>query len=105
MTKMAIFEGKESSNDIINNSMMSDDEIVAYVPPRYLSLCLFGFLDAFPLFINKLCLSVVSSVFWSHKGCKGYSETLKVLSEVFQECKCNMTGTIHSRVHDGLERI
>ena len=36
-TIMAVFEGKKSSNDIINNDTMSDDEVVAfYVPPRYL---------------------------------------------------------------------
>ena len=36
---MAVFEGKKSSNDIINNDTMSDDEVVAsYVPPRYLFL-------------------------------------------------------------------
>ena len=34
---MAVFEGKKSSNDIINNDTISDDEVVAsYVPPRYL---------------------------------------------------------------------
>ena len=34
---MADFEGKKSSNDIINKGTMSDDEGVAsYVPPRYL---------------------------------------------------------------------
>ena len=34
---MADFEGKNSSNDIINNEAMSDDEVVAsYLPPRYL---------------------------------------------------------------------
>ena len=34
---MAVFEGKKSSNDIINNDAMNDDEVVAsYVPPRYL---------------------------------------------------------------------
>ena len=33
---MAMFEDKESSNDITNNDTMSDDEVVAsYVPPRY----------------------------------------------------------------------
>ena len=38
-TNMAVFEGKKSSNDIINNDTMSDDEVVAsYVPPRYLFL-------------------------------------------------------------------
>ena len=36
---MAGFKGKKSSNDIINNDTMSDDEVVAsYVPPRYLFL-------------------------------------------------------------------
>ena len=36
---MAVFEGKKSSNDIINNGIMSDDEVVASdVPPRYLFL-------------------------------------------------------------------
>ena len=36
-TNMAVFEGKKSSNDIINNDTISDDEVVAsYVPPRYL---------------------------------------------------------------------
>ena len=36
-TNMAVFEGKKSSNGIINNGTMSDDEIVASdVPPRYL---------------------------------------------------------------------
>ena len=34
---MAVFEGKKSSNDIIDNDTISDDEVVAsYVPPRYL---------------------------------------------------------------------
>ena len=34
---MAIFEGKESTNDIINNDTMSANEVAAsYVPPRYL---------------------------------------------------------------------
>ena len=34
---MAIFEGKRSSNDIMTNNTMSDDEVVASdVPPRYL---------------------------------------------------------------------
>ena len=34
---MAVFEGKKSSNDIINNDSISVDEVVAsYVPPRYL---------------------------------------------------------------------
>ena len=37
MTNMAIFEDKKSSNDIINNDTMGNNEIVAsYVPPRYL---------------------------------------------------------------------
>ena len=36
-TNMAIFEGKRSSNDIMTNDTMSDDEVVASdVPPRYL---------------------------------------------------------------------
>ena len=36
-TNMAVFEDKKSSNDIINNDTMCDDEVVAsYVPPRYL---------------------------------------------------------------------
>ena len=36
---MAVFEGKKSSNDIIINDTMSDDELVASdVPPRYLLL-------------------------------------------------------------------
>ena len=34
---MAVFEGKKSSNDILNNGTMSADEVVASdVPPRYL---------------------------------------------------------------------
>ena len=34
---MAVFEDKKSSNDIIINDTMSDDEVVASdVPPRYL---------------------------------------------------------------------
>ena len=34
---MANFEDKKSSNDVINNDTISDDEVVAsYVPPRYL---------------------------------------------------------------------
>ena len=34
---MADFEGKKSSNDVINNETISDDEVVAsYVTPRYL---------------------------------------------------------------------
>ena len=34
---MAVFEGKQWSNDIMNNGTMSDDEVVASdVPPRYL---------------------------------------------------------------------
>ena len=37
---MAIFESKKSSNDIVNNGTMSDDEVVASdVPPRYLFVC------------------------------------------------------------------
>ena len=41
-TNMVIYEGKKSSNDIINNDTMSDDQVVAsYVPPRNLfSPCL-----------------------------------------------------------------
>ena len=36
---MAVFEGKKSSNDIIINDIMSDDEVVASdVPQRYLLL-------------------------------------------------------------------
>ena len=36
-TNIALFEGKKSSNDIIINDTMSDDEQVAsYVPPWYL---------------------------------------------------------------------
>ena len=36
---MAVFEGKKSSNDLIINDTMSDDELVASdVPPRYLFL-------------------------------------------------------------------
>ena len=31
---MTVFEGKMSSNDIINNSTMSDDEVVASDVPR-----------------------------------------------------------------------
>ena len=34
---MAVFEGKKSSNDIINKDTISDDEVVASdVPPGYL---------------------------------------------------------------------
>ena len=34
---MAVFEGKKSTNDIINHGRISDDGVVAsYVPPRYL---------------------------------------------------------------------
>ena len=34
---MAVFEGKKSSNDILNDGIMSDDEVIASdVPPRYL---------------------------------------------------------------------
>ena len=37
LTSMVVFEGKKSSNDIIINDAMSDDEVVASdVPPRYL---------------------------------------------------------------------
>ena len=37
MTNMVDFEDKKSSNDVINNDTISDDEVVAsYVPPRYL---------------------------------------------------------------------
>ena len=37
MTNMANFEDKKSSNDVINNDTVSDDEVVAsYVPPQYL---------------------------------------------------------------------
>ena len=36
---MVVFEGKKSSNDIIINDEMSDDEVVASdLPPRYLLL-------------------------------------------------------------------
>ena len=36
-TKIVDFEDKKSSNDIINNATMSDDEVVAsYGPPRSL---------------------------------------------------------------------
>ena len=39
---MAVFEDKMSSNDIIINDTMSDDEVVASdVPPRYLFPCTF----------------------------------------------------------------
>ena len=34
---MAVFEGRKSSTDIVNNGIMSADEVVASdVPPRYL---------------------------------------------------------------------
>ena len=34
---MAVFESKKSSNDIIVNDTMSDDEVVgSVVPPRYM---------------------------------------------------------------------
>ena len=33
---MANFEDKKSSNDVINNDTVSDDEVASYVPPRYL---------------------------------------------------------------------
>ena len=47
---MAVFGGKKSSNDIINNDTISGDEVVAsYVPPRY-------------LFLVCLCASVFSFV-------------------------------------------
>ena len=37
MTNMANFEDKKSSNDVMDNDIISDDEVVAsYVPPRYL---------------------------------------------------------------------
>ena len=56
---MVIFEGKKSSNDIINNDTMSDDEEVAsYVPPWYL-------LDAITHLYNRSCPSVGPSVGWS----------------------------------------
>ena len=43
-SNLAVFEGKKSSNDILNDSIMSDDEVVASdVPPRYLFLLLFCF--------------------------------------------------------------
>ena len=36
-TNKAVFEGKKSSNDILNNGIMSKEEVVASdVPPRYL---------------------------------------------------------------------
>ena len=41
---MAVFEGAKSSNDIVNNGTMSDDEEIASdVTPRYLffSFCVF----------------------------------------------------------------
>ena len=37
---MADFEGKKSSNDIKNNGTIIDDEVVSsYVPPRYVFWC------------------------------------------------------------------
>ena len=33
-TNMAVFEGEKSSNEIINNDMISDDEVVASYVPR-----------------------------------------------------------------------
>ena len=46
---MAIFESKKSSNDIINNGTMSDDEVVVSdVPPRYLFPSLLTFLIITP---------------------------------------------------------
>ena len=52
-TNMANFEDKKSSNDVINNDTISDDEVVAsYVPTQYL----------FPLYSPVLCCSVVSSI-------------------------------------------
>ena len=48
---MAVFEDKKSSNDIIINDTMSDDEVVASdVPPRYL---LHQDLDQFLIFISQ----------------------------------------------------
>ena len=41
-TNMAVFEGEKSSNDILNNNTMSDDEVVtSHVPPRYWSVSRF----------------------------------------------------------------
>ena len=54
---MAVFEGKKSSNDILNNSSMSDDEVVASdVSLRYL-FGLFSVLEKdsvyiFPSFVD-----------------------------------------------------
>ena len=51
-TNMAVFEGKKSSNDILNNGTMSADEVVASdVPPRY-------------LLIKNLSLSFLSHLFF-----------------------------------------
>ena len=53
---MTVFEGKKSSNDIIINDTMSDDEVVASdVPPR----CL---LDATTHLFKRACPSIRLSV-------------------------------------------
>ena len=57
---MADFEGEKSSNDIINNDRMSDNEVVASdVPPRYLLIFDARFLfHDFPVsFFNTFSLS------------------------------------------------
>ena len=61
---MDVFEGKKSSNDIINNGTMSDDEVVASdVPPRYL-------LDTSSHIYQMVCPSICPSVrmFVSNSG-------------------------------------
>ena len=53
-TIVAVFEGRKSSDEVIINKTMSDDEVVASdVPPRYLFL--------FPLVIRDRCDAVAAT--------------------------------------------
>ena len=55
LTNMAVFERKKSSNDIINNETMSDDEVIASdVPPQYF----FSFLSISPRTNFPYCLQM-----------------------------------------------
>ena len=51
---MAVFEGKKSSNDIINDDTMSNDEVVAsYVPLWYLFFFFYFCATTHPLSESK----------------------------------------------------
>ena len=69
-TNIAVFEGIKSSNDIINNGTMSDDEVVASdVPPRYLlkkTKLVFG--SFFFFFFSKLDFQMGNKSRGENKG-------------------------------------